>query len=239
MGATRTLKRKKYTSDGMRIVKRSEKWDIVEDEITGVQEKRWHDGKSHPITTGNTGKHLINHPKANSNGFKQNPEGRKKGQETIANNREAALERQQKHLDGTLWRESQRECLRYLMQQPRGIVYAYMYQWGLEDIPTIAAMYKYNVTMDDIKQVKDEPEPTMTQTVSIRMVAEAQNDHRIGTKLLEILEGRAVSQTALSKEEEEAKKKAQDEVHDNQVAENEQLNHLAMLRKMIFEGESE
>ncbi|MFV0409657.1 MAG: hypothetical protein ACK5LJ_08170 [Paracoccus sp. (in: a-proteobacteria)] len=221
-------KKVRYDDFGRPIVRDSKKWYEYEDEMTGAVIRVAKDGYGTPSTKTappERADHLKNHPKARSNGFDKNPQNQKLG--TIA--RMANAERKRRSEAGTLWRDNQRECLRVLMAMPRGTMYALAVQWNQLDIASVAGHYGYTVTSKDLKQIKEEPEPTITQLVCIQMVLKAIGDAKFGKEILELLEGKSVNQSVVAKTKKESAREEEKDVEPTK----EEQSDLDMLKKLI------
>lgn len=139
-------------------------------------------------------------------------------------------ELQELEKSGELWRASQRECLRVMATMTNTELYAYAIQWHVLTETDIYAKFEHTVTEMDIAEC-DQQEPTMVQIMCLNMMLTAQNDAKLSITIMEMLEGRAVSQTKIT-EAKESKKESK------KVEKNADLDDaLAQLKNKIFDKE--
>lgn len=206
----RILKNRRLDENGLRILERGNGWYIGLDEETNRKRKIY--TKKRKKKGGHNTENIRNHPKAGTGGFKQNPQNIQTG--NVGNR--IVKERQAKREANILWKENQNECLRVMLKMKRGTLLAYMLEWNMEGYDSILSRYDYAVTDEDRKGL-DKSEPTMIQITSLSMVMHAKENPKFALNLLELLEGKAVSQVVLAEnlDKKEATQKVKNETMDD------------------------
>lgn len=96
--------------------------------------------------------------------------------------------------DNELWRSSLRDCLRHMTTLPQRTLFAYLVLWHQATAAEIFDEHQVEVT-EPMLAALDQREPTVAQLSGLSMIVEGIRKPAFGMKILEILEGKSISQS--------------------------------------------
>lgn len=95
--------------------------------------------------------------------------------------------------DNELWRKSLRDCLRHMTSLPQQTLLAYLVLWKLATAAQVYDEHRVEITEEMVAGL-DQRKPTIAQLTALNMVVEGVRKPAFGMKILEILEGKSISQ---------------------------------------------